>query len=285
MSLIKKLWRKIAPNPLDRILDQHPNCRSILIPWNRGLGDIALGLYAIIYRIREKLPQAQISFLTRPDLEDGFKLLENINILIDPGMKRGCPYSLPGALPHFDLILENADPTYWVAWQRGTLTPKLKWNSDWDHLCNRFHLPPDCIGAHVHSETNYYLERNWPGGHWEEVFSRVSAPIVLFGMKKQPLFSKAIDLRGELSLYELLSVIKCCCKTVIAPDSGILSMTYYLDTPFPLHLISLWADPNHGVLKQNVASPNPLLKHTPLISSDKKHASLITPEEVLQCIR
>ena len=29
--------------------------------WNRGLGDIALGLYAIVHRIRESIPDAKIT--------------------------------------------------------------------------------------------------------------------------------------------------------------------------------------------------------------------------------
>lgn len=284
MSVLKQLWRQIAPNPFDRLLSKHRFSRSVLIVWNRGLGDIALGLYAMIHRIREKLPHASITFLTRPDLEEGFNLLEGISVLIDPQMERGKPYQLPQGLADFDLMIEDADPTYWVAWQRGNLVPKLRWNPEWESLCQRFSLPQGCLGAHVHCETNYYHERNWPASHWQTLFEQLNVPIVLFGKKKDPLFPNTIDLRGDLSLYELLSVIKCCCSTLIAPDSGILSMAYYLNTPFPLHVISLWADPNHGILKQNVRSPNFLLKHTALISSNRKNAALISPQEVLECI-
>ena len=41
--MLKKLWKKIAPNPLDRRLKKaaKQGCKSVLIPWNRGLGDIA----------------------------------------------------------------------------------------------------------------------------------------------------------------------------------------------------------------------------------------------------
>lgn len=286
MSLVRKLWRTVAPNPFDRLLQKNKGSK-ILIVWNRGLGDIALGLYAMIHRIREKISDADITFLIRKDLEEGFGLLENVSIIVDPAMQRGKPYALPKDLPPFDQVIENADPTYWVAWQRGFLTPKLKWNEQWDALHKKFDLPENCLGAHVNCETNYYHARNWPVEKWQQLFDRWQGPIVLFGLKKEPLFThnNLYDLRGELSLYELLSVIKNRCSHLVAPDSGILSMAYFLDTPFPLRLVSLWADPNHGILKQAVASPNPLLVHTPVISPNRKCASLIAIEEVERCLR
>lgn len=281
--MFKKLWRKIAPNPLDQMLGRAKanGAKSVLIPWNRGLGDIALGLYAIVYRIKEYIPDAEITFFTRKDLEDGFKMLKGIKIVVDPLMRRGSPYTIPSHL-QADLVIDKADPSYWVIWQRGRLVPKMEWDPTYDDLCLRFNLPQKCIGAHVQCETNYYHERNWPECHWKELFATLSDPVVLFGLKKDPKFDNpnVIDLRGEMNLYEMLSIIKNRCRVLIAPDSGVLGLTYYLNTPFPLKLISLWADPNHGILKQNVASPNPLLEHIPLISSNKKNAALITVEEV-----
>ena len=280
--MIKKLWKKWGPNPLDRALKkaQKKGHKKILIPWNRGLGDIALGLYAIVHRIRAFIPDADITFLTRPDLEEGFTLLDGVSIKIDPSMQRKKPYAVPAE--GYDLVLDNADPSHWVTWQRGTLTPKLRWNPAWDSLCERFKLPTDCIAAHVQCETGYYAARDWPSEHWHALFSSTEKPFVLLGRTKDPIYSypHVIDLRGEMSLFEMLSVIKNRCYALIAPDSGPLSMTYYLDASFPLRVLSLWADPNHGVLKQNVPSPNPQLHHIPLISPDHKNAALIPVENV-----
>jgi ADP-heptose:LPS heptosyltransferase len=277
-------------NPLERLLRkaQRRRWHRFLILWNRGLGDIALGLYAITTRIRETVPDAEITFLTRPDLEEGFQLLDGVKIMIDPKAQRGTPLTLPLDLASFDCIIERADPTKWVAWQRGRLTPRLTWNPTWDSLHTKFSLPEKAIGVHIATETNYYHARNWPLSHWKTLFHTCPRPFILFGHHTSPLgleaISHIIDLRGKTSLFEMLSILKHRCDTLIAPDSGVLAMTYFLDTPFPLKVISLWADPNHGVLKQNVASPNPLLVHTPLISPNRKEASLIRPEEVLaQC--
>ena len=90
-----------------------------------------------------------------------------------------------------------------------------------------------------------------------------------------------IDLRGETTLHEMLSIIKNRCSYLIAPDSGVLSLTYYIDVTFPLKVISLWADPKQGILKQNVASPNPELVHAPLIGK-KGDISSITVDEVCE---
>lgn len=284
--MFKKLWKKYGPNPLDRMLQKAAAAghKKILIPWNRGLGDIALGLFAIVHRIREFIPDAEITFITRKDLEDGFKLLRGVSAIIVPEWKRGVPCALPKDVPAYDLIIENADPSHWVTWQRGTLVPKLQWDPEWDDLCKKFNLPEKCIAAHVQCETNYYHERNWPESSWTELFSSISEPIVLFGLQPTPVFKNTIDLRGKMSLFEMLSILKNRCRALVAPDSGVLGLTYFLDTAFPLRIVSLWADPNHGILKQNVPSPNPLLEHTPVISSNRKNAALITVNEVRKAL-
>ena len=130
--MLKRLWKKIAPNPLDRQLKKaaRKGCKSVLIPWNRGLGDIALGLYAIVKRVRDYLPDAKVTFITRPDLKDGFQLLKGVDVIIAPEWARGKPTPLPVNLPAFDLVIPNADPSYWVAWQRGNLIPKMEWNKE-----------------------------------------------------------------------------------------------------------------------------------------------------------
>ncbi|MFI5334554.1 MAG: hypothetical protein ACHQT8_05250, partial [Chlamydiales bacterium] len=77
----------------------------------------------------------------------------------------------------------------------------------------------------------------------------------------------------------MLSVIKNRCSTLIVPDSGVLSLTYFLNASFPLKMISLWSDPRQGVLKQNVPSPNPTLVHTPLLAKMEDLRTL-SPQEV-----
>ncbi len=139
------------------------------------------------------------------------------------------------------------------------------------------------------AETNYGLWRNWPLERWQDLFERLekipSVKVLLFGFGSEPKFSfqNVIDLRGKTNLFQLLSIVKNRCKAAILPDSGILSMIYYLDTSFPIQVISLWADPNHGILKQGVFSPNPQLSHVPLIG-ERRNLSSISAQEVMNRI-
>ncbi|MCF7806742.1 MAG: glycosyltransferase family 9 protein [Simkaniaceae bacterium] len=272
--MLKRLLRRLLPNPFRRLLvrAKRKGQYRFLIVWNRGMGDIALGLYGLVLRIKEYIPNAEITFLTRSDLEEAFRLVEGVKVIIDPAMKRGEVYE-PGRLPsrsEFDVVLEKPDPTYWLQDQLGRITPKLKWSRELDPIpCGKRH----CIGMHVSSETGqfYGYEKNWPIEHWRELIERVTREggyeVILFGLSPTDDFAmcNVTDLRGKTSLLEMMSLIKNRCSHLIAPDSGVLSLIYYIDESFPLKLISLWSDPRQGILKAQVASPNPQLEHIPLI--------------------
>jgi len=288
--MFKKLYRQFAPNPLDQMLKkaQKRGYKKILLFWNRGLGDIALGLFAIVHRIRNFIPDAEITFLTRPNLKDGFILLGGVKILVAPQLKRGDKVDVRTLIDpsQFDLIIEKPDPTYWVKWQLGKLTPLLHWQKDWDALCEKFDLDPSAtyVGAHVQTETTYAEWRNWPNESWLALFEKITGSgkkVLLFGFGNEPSFDLpgVIDLRGKTPLFELLSIIKNRCSALVVPDSGVSSMVYFLDVSFPIKHVSLWADPNNGILKQNVPSPNPQLQHIPLVGKDK-NISNISVEEV-----
>ena len=289
--MMKYLWRRYGPNPFDQLLRQaqEKGQKRFLVCWNRGLGDIPLGLYALNQRIRTSIPDAEITYITRMDLAFGFKMLERIEVIADPEWKRGTSFDLDAALSkvqkeraHFDVILENPDPTRWLVWQLGKLTPRLVWDPAWDAASLRFNLSKErtYIGVHVQTETNYSYEKNWPEKHWRALFQRVVAEqgceILLFGFGSTTSFQGPgiHDLRGRTSLCEMLSLIKQHCRYLVVPDSGILSMTYYIDAPFEIDIVSLWADPKQGVLKQDVASPNSKLKHRPLIAKAKDLSSI-----------
>lgn len=273
--MFRTLRRALFPNPLDAMLKRaaRKGSKRILLGWNRGLGDIALGLFAVVHRIREFIPDAEIAFVTRENLRDGFSMLEGVKAIIDPEWKRGEETKIPKSVKkEFDLVIEKPSPTDWVYWQRGKIVPKLKWDPKHERLFEKFDLPSDCIGVQVSAETNYGLWRNWPVAMWQELFDRLkNFKVLLFGFGDTPKFANenVIDLRGKTTLFELLSIVKNRCSGLVLPDSGISSMTYYLDASFPLRFVSLWADPNHGILKQNVASPNPQLVHCPLVGKNR----------------
>ena len=284
--MFRTLARLLLPNPLDARLKKRP--KNVLVCWNRGLGDIALGLYAIVHRIRTLSPEAKITFLVRENLADGMSMLDGVKTIVAPGWKRGEPYALPN-IEGFDLVLEHPSPSDWCRWQYGKLTPKLRWDKQHDDLWQRFALPDGFtyVGVQAVAETNYGLWRNWPEARWRELFDQWAqlgnVRVLLFGYGTVPKFDHPMimDLRGKTTLFELLSIIKHRCTALVLPDSGILSMTYYLDETFPLRVVSLWADPRHGILKQNVPSPNPALVHIPLVGA-LRDASTITAAQVNQ---
>ncbi|MDJ0652374.1 MAG: hypothetical protein QNJ27_05150 [Simkaniaceae bacterium] len=281
--MLKKLIEPFCLNPFDKLLKkmEKEGKSRFLVVWNRGLGDIPLGLYALVYRIRSYIPRASITFVTRKDLADLFTMLNDVNVIVGERLIRGKPIDVDAVLKKhqlstnmFDVVLENPNATRWLKWQLGTLTPKLYWNPEWDTRIDKYELDPHevYIGCHVQTETGVYYgyEKNWDLPSWRNLFKRIhekkKGKVLLFGMESEPTFliENVIDLRGKTTVFEMLSLIKNRCRYLVAPDSGVLSVAYYVNASYPIRVVSLWADPRQGVLRQRVASPNLLLEHLPL---------------------
>ena len=290
---MKKLIDAMRPNPFDKLLKKMVGEEKgrFLVIWNRGLGDIPLGLYALVYRIRSYVPNASITFMTRRDLAEAFTMLEGVQVLVGESWERGKPFDIDETLKEhslssnmFDVVLEKPDPTKWLKWQIGNLVPKLKWQEKWDTLVNKYELDPNetYIGCHIQTETGVYYgyEKNWDLPSWRNLFKKVQekskGKILLFGMEREPAFlmDNVIDLRGETNLFEMLSLIKNRCRYLVAPDSGVLSIAYYVDASYPVRVVSLWADPRQGVLRQKVDSPNPQFEHIPLHGKNDNVANI-----------
>lgn len=301
--MIRRLLRKVRGNEFERILARASarGGRRCLVYWNRGLGDIPLGLYALFRRVREALPGAEIAVLTRADLGAAFELLGVERVIIDPalvrdeheGFRRACERA--GVSPRdFDVVLEWPDPTEWVAWQLGTVVPRLALKPEHGALWRNFPLDDGrtYVAAHVSTETAQYYGyvKDWPVESWRELFAALEAEAgvgcILLGHARSPRFDQAgiVDLRGETTLLEMLSVLRNRCRVLVAPDGGVLTMAYYLDAAFPLTVVSLWSDPRQGILKQAVASPNPQLVHVPLVG-EGEDVRRIPVAEVLRHVR
>jgi len=288
MSWLRKIWRLYGINPLDTILNRakKQEKRSFLLCWNRGLGDIPLGIYPLIHKIREVIPDAEITILTREDLKEGFSLLSGVNVVVDPKWARKKPIEIDPLLideKGFDVVMRSPDPTAWL--MRGKVSPSLAWKQEWDGCFPPLDPSRVYVAVHVETQTEYGYEKNWPIAHWQELFHSLPKEwgILLIGGPSSIHFTgdNVIDLRGKTSLIELLSLIKNRCRYLIAPDSGILSMVYYVNAVYPLRIVSLWADPKQGVLKQGTPSPNPLLEHRALVAQDRDLRKVM-PELVWQ---
>ena len=293
--MLKKILRAILPNPLDSILisAHKKNFKSFLLGWNRGIGDIPLGLFAVVHRIRWFVPDAKITFMIRSSLQEGFSLFPQVKTIVAPSWKRGDDYSIASTLSemnipkeNFDVIIEKPDPTYWVKYQIGRVRPYLTWDSENDGLSKKFDLPEGYVyvAAQPHNDTNHSPWREYPEKKWADLFDFFDRTgrikVILFGLEKKGNFQNRclIDLRGKTALLDVLSIIKNRCSHAILPDGGILSLLYYLNVNFPLRLVTLWSD-KQGVLKQNVESPNKQLMHLPIVRS-KSDFKDIDPEEI-----
>ena len=237
--------------------------------WNRGLGDIALGLVPLFLRIREADPCARIEVVTREDLAQPFELAGVDAIHVVASLARGQPVDLSSIAGADAVVFADPDPTRWLEGRRREHPPRLSWRPQWNALAD---LVADdrnvvTVGAHVASETAQYYGyvKDWPAERFAALLSRFPENVrfVLFGNEARATFTQpnVVDLRGRTSFLELLSVLRNRCRILVAPDSGVLTAAYYLDETFPLDVISLWSDPRQGVRKQGCDSPNALLRH------------------------
>ena len=260
---------------------------GFLFFWNRGLGDVTLALVPLFARIRQRVPGARITVVTRPELAEPFRLTDADDVRVIAGLPRETTIDATTLKTACGLDAErfaaaflDPDPTRWLHGARHEFPPSLRWDPTWDALAAG--VAPEApgrtlIGAHVSSGTaGYYgYVKDWPVDRWRELMRRLApadaARWVLFGHRPEPAFDlpHVTDLRGRTRFLEMMSIVKNRCRALVGPDSGILNTVYFLGEPFPIDVVSLWSDPRHGILQQGGPSPNPLLRHVPIVGRDE----------------
>lgn len=303
-AVLRRASDRAFGTAFDRALARTPASGrpAFLFFWNRGMGDIALGLVPLFARIRRERPGARIAVITRAELEAPFAMTDADEVHVLRDLAREARVDIARACAEFglsagdfDAVFDYPDPNRWLAGRRSEFPPRLSWNPRWDGLAQAV-LPAAgdgiVVGAHVHSETaGYYgYTKDWPAQRWRELMARLSdrrdLRWVLLGQHATPGYeaASAIDLRGRTDFPTLMSLVRNRCRVLVAPDSGILTMAYYLDAAFDLDAISLWSDPRQGVLRQGCASPNPRLRHEPLLApgEDLRNLSVETVEGALR---
>jgi hypothetical protein len=249
--------------------------------WNRGLGDIALGLVPLFARVRQRRPGARIVVVTREELRVAFEMTDAEEVHVLPGLERETRVGLDDMCARLGLdarrfarAFDYPDPNRWIEGKRREHPPRLRWPVAWDAAADPL-LPREpgvvYVGAHVSSETARYYgyRKDWPAERWQALFRAFAGRdlrFVLLGYARDAPFEgpNLVDLRGRTDFPALMALVRHRLRILVAPDSGVLTMAYYVDADFPLHLVSLWADPRQGVLRQDCASPNPRLVHVPL---------------------
>jgi ADP-heptose:LPS heptosyltransferase len=303
-AVVRTVSDRLFGDPFERTLSRFrgsPDGR-VLFFWNRGMGDISLGLVPVFDRLRTARPRARIEVATRADLAVAFQLAGVDAIHVVPGLSRGArmePAEMASRaglnLDAFAAVFANPDPTRWLAARAPKTGPRLRWNPEWERFASRL-VPEEpgliTIGAHVNSETAhlYGYAKDWPVDHWRSLLAlfteREGVRWLLLGNTPRPVFEGPgiLDLRGTTDVIELLATIRYRCRIIVAPDSGILTFVYYLADAFPIDVISIWSDPDQGILKKAAPSPNPQLHHVPIVGQDRD-ASRIGVAEAAAVLR
>jgi len=288
-QLVELAVDRVAGTGFDRALarGRHDPRGGFLFFWNRGLGDVVLALEPLFAIVRERAPGARITVVTRPELEEAFRMTDADDVRALPGLVRDAQRSAAELtapfgfrVDQFCAVFAEADPTRWLRGRRHLYPVRLRWQPEWDARAAQF-VPADAstlyVGAHVQSETQeiYRYVKDWPLDKWRALVDRFGEGgrirWLLFGNQPVPPFEHpaVIDLRGRTGFVDMMSIVRNRCRVLVGPDSGVLNTAYYLDAAFPLDVISLWSDPRHGILAQRRASPNPDLVHRPLLGRDE----------------
>jgi hypothetical protein len=298
----RRLADRLAGTALDRAVRRaaaDPR-RDFLICWNRGLGDVALCLVPIFARIRRDVPRARIVVVTRPELEEPFRMTDADRVVTIRSLPRDAKLTPGGLRAHagieperFAVVLTDPDVNRWLHGRRTEFPPALRWDPAWDALAGR-HLPAAPgrirIGAHVSAETRAYYgyDKDWTPESWRALFARTNelphVEWILFGQAPEPKYEgpNLTDLRGKTGYLEMASILRHRCRALVAPDSGVLATAYYMSGRFPLDVISLWSDPRQGILLQGCPSPNPLLRHIPLVGRDEQARNIAVDDVVAE---
>jgi hypothetical protein len=291
---------RLAGDPYERTLAAAAadSPQRLLFFWNRGLGDIALGLVPMFQRARERLPHARIEVVTRTDLEEAFQLTDVDAVHVAPRLVRDDALTLAYACAKLPddprdgaLVFDNPDPNRWLATAPRRFVPRLRWDPAFDALAPGVAGEGVCIAVHVASETasHYGYTKDWPAERFRQLFAAAAdahaARFVLLGHEAREPFatSNVVDLRGRTRFIEALALVRTRCAALLAPDSGILNGVYWLDAQFAIRVVSLWADPRLGLMRAKAASPNRCLVHVPLVGA-ARNVSNVTVDRVMAAL-
>jgi ADP-heptose:LPS heptosyltransferase len=247
----------------DRILDKALQRvdKRLVFAWVRGLGDVAFILNEFSNYIQEKVPDAEVSALVRPGLEEACGWIEGIKKVItvkqwsrEMTLESMWGLAFPSAWEikrvisslglqgEFDRIIPYPLGR-WYDREPRKRRPYLKWTEKERQFGERFiqtAFPEEpkfvvSLNTHTGTENFYDFSKEWGIENFRQLISRIletipGSHIILVDAHKTweiPMNSRLLDVRGTFSVSQSLSVIASS-DLFICLDAGVVNLLYFL---------------------------------------------------------
>jgi ADP-heptose:LPS heptosyltransferase len=267
--------------------------KRFVTAWIRGLGDVSMILSEAVKYIKSEIPDAEITLMVRPGLDEVAKWIGGLNeiITIDDwdreqtiGSIWGLAYPTPWQIKKmvdrlnlgksFDLILPYPLGKWWFR-NAYRLRPSLKWTAH-EAQCGRFIIDRlfakkdkfvVTINSSTGTESYYQYNRDWGYQNFKTLISSIlesisEARVILVDKDRTgeyPANERLFDARGRFSISESISIIANS-DLFICLDTGPPNLVYFMEG-VSLNIIALLGQ-SHSFFKYDnpPASKNILMK-------------------------
>jgi ADP-heptose:LPS heptosyltransferase len=249
---------------LDRLLNRAKSgrARQFIIAWIRGLGDIAMILSESVKYIRHRIPEAEITLLVRPGLDEASRWvrgLENIITVNDWSRDQtlssfwGLAYPPPWQIKkivkklnlseEFDLILPYPMGRWWFR-DAFRMRPSLLWSAQEENcgrrIINQIFSGNKKFVVTINSSTGtnayYPYNKEWGSSNFKALISSIlssisDARVILVDKSRTveyPADERLFDARGKFSLPESISIIANS-DLFICLDTGPVNLVYFME--------------------------------------------------------
>jgi len=257
------------------------------------MGDISMILCESVKYIRKRIPDAEVTILLRPGLEEAAKWIKGVKVIVTInewsrdqtitslwGLAYPTPWQIMKALnkinlkEEFDMILPYPMGNWWFR-DAIELRPSLRWTKKEEQFGRDFIdqvFPGDkkcviAINSSTGTEAYYQYNRDWGFSNFKTLISDSlnsipEARVILVDKDRTgeyPADERLFDARGKFSISESISIIANS-DLFICLDTGPPNLVYFLEG-ISLNIIALLGE-LHSFFRYNnpPASPNVIMK-------------------------